>query len=190
MNFLLALILFLFSDLATEAHIINRDLEQGYTTVYLQIYLTDKLLPFLGLGLLANTSEKKVALLDIQWVLTGVLLVGLITGTQLHEHYHVEMANHIGMIITGSLLLFKIQANHKLINVILYSFGFSVGLEFGNMLINMQDFYVHVGLSFLLGLTILTILKNLYFDHRFLINLARSFGLLLILAGIILILLS
>ena len=174
-----------------SAHTISRDLEQTYSRAYLLLFILARLLPFVGLGILAFKTNTKGKTFQIRWQFFVCLLLGLIIGYHLHHGFSISILNQVGLIFIGVLLIFIKSTESKLIFGTFILFGSSLGFEYGRSFLHTENFMWFYILTLGAGSVIFTLLNNFRIigNPKFQIPL-NIFSLFLIVSGIVLVLLS
>lgn len=179
------------SSLDVFAHTINHDLEQTYSRAYLFLFILGRLLPFIGLGILAFKSNTIEKIFQIRWPFFICLLLGIILGYHLHHDFSVSIINQIGLIFIGILLIFTKNTQHNLISVTFFLFGSSLGFEYGSNFLHTENLMWLYIMTLGAGSIIFVLLNNVRIigNNKFLI-LLNIFSLFLIISGIVLVLIS
>lgn len=173
------------------AHTISQELEQTYINAYLPIFIVAKILPFIGLGILAFNTNVEGSILQIRWQFFVALFLGLGLGYQIHSDFTTSMMNKVGLILIGVLLIFIKNTEHKLIERAFYIFGLAIGFEYGRSFLHTESLLWFYILTLALGSVSFIILNNFRIigNPRLQIPL-NIFSLFLILSGLLLVLLS
>lgn len=173
------------------AHTINHELEQTYSEAYFQLFFISKLLPFIGLGILAFNPLSKTSGLQIRWPFFIFLGLGLIIGYHNHYEFSVSMLNKVGLAFIGGLLIFTKNTNHNVTKRAFPIFGLTLGFEFGGSLMHTESLMWFYILTLGAGSIIFMVLNNFRIIGNPRLQIPVTFfGLILILAGIALILLT
>ena len=174
-----------------SAHTISRDLELTYSRAYLLLFVLARLLPFIGLGILAFKTNTKGKTFQIRWQFFVCLLLGLIIGYHLHHGFSLSILNQVGLIFIGVLLIFTKSTEHKLILGTFLLFGLSLGFEYGRSFLHTENFMWFYILTLGAGSIIFILLNNFRIigNPKFQIPL-NIFSLFLIVSGIVLVLLT
>ena len=192
-HFLIPFILLfaMLSFIEAYAHTISRDLEQTYSRAYLLLFVLARLLPFVGLGILAFKTNTKEKTFQIRWQFFVCLFLGLLLGYHLHNDFSFSILNQVGLIFIGILLIFTKSTEHKLILGTFLLFGLSLGFEYGRSFLHTENFMWFYILTLGAGSGIFALLNNFQIigNPKFQIPL-NIFGLFLIVSGIVLVLLS
>ncbi len=187
---IMAILLALLVSAPTFAHTINQHMEQMYGIAYLPIFICARLLPFIGLGLLAHDSQKSNTF-QVHWRFFAALFFGLALGLNWHGGHFISMINNVGIIAIGILLLFVNKSSNKHLLKSFLIFGITIGYENGLFIEHSDDFrwmYISILAS---GVCLFLILNNIHFigNHKRKIFLNMA-GVIFILLGVFLVLLS
>lgn len=178
-----------YTDLA--AHTISHDLEQTYSKAYFQLFFISKLLPFIGLGILAFNTSVKGKVFQIRWPFFITLGLGLIIGCHNHYDFSTSMLNKLGLIFIGGLLMFTKNTINDLSKRGFFIFGISLGYEYGGNFMHTESLMWFYILTLSAGSIIFMVLNNIRIIGNPTLQVPLNiFSLFLILAGIALILLT
>jgi len=179
------------SSIDVFAHTISRDLEQTYSRAYLFLFVLARLLPFIGLGILAYKTTAEGKAFQIRWSFYVCLFLGLVLGYYLHHDFSVSILNQVGLIFIGVLLILIKNTDHKLISGTFLLFGSSLGFEYGSNFLHTVNLMWFYFLTLGAGSIIFILLNNIRIigNSKFQIPL-NIFSLFLIVSGIVLVLIS
>jgi hydrogenase/urease accessory protein HupE len=120
------------------AHTINQHLEELYGETYLPLFVLARLLPFIGLGMLAfNTNTKRF---KIKWYFIIVLAVGVFLGFFIEVDGFIYWFNNLSVIASGIILLTVTKSEKKWLYGLLVIFGITLGFEHGIYIAHTQAF--------------------------------------------------
>jgi len=192
--FLLSLLLLSFMLLIphlTLAHTISQHLEELYGETYLPLFIIAKLLPFIGLGMLSYDQGSS----KIPWKNQRMLLIGILPGIILsyftEDLQFLLIMNKVEILLFGFLLLIINRPKKFSIQMIILIAGISLGYEYGINTAHAREFkWLFISLL-LIGVSIFLVLNRFQFFRNGVMNLIRiSSGILLVVAGLIVILLT
>lgn len=177
------------TDLA--AHTISHDLEQTYSKTYFQLFFISKLLPFIGLGILAFNPSVKGKGFQVRWLFFITLGLGLIVGYYNHSDFSLSMFNKVGLIFIGGLLIFTKNTNQDLSKRAFFIFGISLGFEYGGNFMHTESLMWFYILTLCVGISIFIVLNNVRIIGNPKLQIPLNiFGIFLIPAGIAMVLLA
>jgi hypothetical protein len=181
---------FVFPVHGVYAHIINSNLGHSYGTIYTVLYFIAKVIPFIGLGILAQFPARKIGFSRILWEFLAMLGAGIVLGYHFHDYFATAYFNYFLTVIIGVLIIFysgkHTAAIRSLIILSCLPLGFEFGLHFG---------HADAWLSYMIAISMTSIaafmgfsLLFIKFDVRYR-WVQQTIGILLVIAGIFLILL-
>lgn len=173
------------------AHTISRDLEQTYINSYFPLFFLARILPFLGLGILAFNTKIQKQVFQLRWLFFVFLLLGLIIGYHVHHNFTTLIANKAGLIVIGALLIFTKNTMHDFVKGAIFIFGLSLGFEYGRSFLHSQDFLWYYVLSLGIGSLTFILLNNFRIIGNPKLQIPLNIlSLFLIVSGIVLVLLA
>lgn len=188
-SFIYVIAWLLYSDLS--AHTIPHDLEQAYGRTYLPLFFFVKLLPFLGLGILAFNTTAEGRVIQIRWQFFAAMILGLVLGYQLHNDMTTSMINKVGLVLIGILLIFTKNTNNRFIERSFFIFGATLGFEYGRHFLHTEDYMWYYVLSLITGNLFFILLNNFRIIGNIKLQIPlQIFSIFLIITGIILVLLA
>ncbi len=184
-------LIFFLSSNCVFAHTISHDIEQAYIKAYLPLFFLAKILPFIGLGILAFNANFSGRSLQIRWQFFAALFLGLVLGYQIHNDFTTSMLNKVGLIFIGVLLIFTKNTAHNLIKSTFYILGLTLGFEYGRSFLHTESFLWFYLLTLGLGSLSFIVLNNLRIIGNPKLQIPLNiFSLFLILSGLVLILVT
>lgn len=173
------------------AHTISRDLEQTYINSYFPLFFLAKLLPFIGLGVLAFNPNDEDNVFQFRWQFFAAMFPGLVLGYYLHNDFTTSMVNKVGLIFIGILLLFTKNTNNRAVVIVFFIFGITLGFEYGRHFLHTRDFMWYYAISLVVGSLTFILLNNFrIIGNPKLQAPLNVFSLFLIISGIVLVLLA
>lgn len=177
------------ADLA--AHTIGHDLEQTYSKTYFQLFFISKLLPFIGLGILAFDPSVMRKSFQLRWLFFITLSLGLLVGYFFHSDFSLSMFNKVALIFIGGLLIFTKNTNQNLSKSACYIFGISLGFEYGGDFMHTESLMWFYILTLSVGILIFIVLNNVRIIGKPKLQVPLNIlSIFLILAGIAMVLLT
>ena len=173
------------------AHTISQDLEQTYINSYIPLLFLAKMLPFIGLGILAFNSSAKGKIIQIRWQFFAAMFLGVVLGYNLHLDITTTMINKVGLVLIGALLIFTKNTNNRFVERAFFVFGATLGFEYGSHFLHTQDLLWYYVLSLGIGSLAFIFLNNFRVIGNPKLQLPLNvFSLFLIVSGIVLVLLA
>ena len=186
-SFIFVIAWLLYSDLF--AHTIPHDIEQAYSKTYLPLFFFAKLLPFLGLGILAFNTSAKGRVIQIRWQFFVALIPCLVLGYLLHSEMTTSMMNKVGLVLIGILLIFIKNTNNRFIERSFFIFGATLGFEYGRNFLHTENFMWYYVFSLGAGSLAFILLNNFRIIGNTKLQIPlQIFSIFLIISGIILVL--
>ena len=185
------LLLLSFIPHATFAHTISQHLGDLYGQTYLPVFIIAKILPFIGLGMLAYDQGKSRIPIKNHWmVFIGVSTGGLLSLIQENLDF-IFIMNNVGIVIFGLLLIFITTPNKQSIQLVLLLAGVTLGYEYGLNISHSIEFKWLFSSILAVGLVLFIVLSRVQFFKVGVRSVMRiSVGVLLVIAGLIVILMS
>lgn len=186
----LAIIHSMLISTSAVAHTINQDMEHMYGTAYMPFFICARLLPFVGLGLMAHDPLKSKSF-QINWRFFLALIFGTALGFVWHGGHSVSMLNNMGIIAISMLLLFINSASNKYLLGSFLLLGLTIGYENGLYISHSEHFrwmYISIlggGICLFLGLNNMYLVGNPI--RKIWLNIA---GIAFLVLGIFIVLLS
>lgn len=175
----------------TFAHTISQHLAELYGQTYLPVYIVAKILPFIGLGMLAFNQGKSSIPFKNHWILFMGISLGAILSFLNETLDFIFMTNNVGIVISGLLLIIITTPNKQIIQLILVVAGVTLGYEYGINISHSMEFKWLFSSILAAGLTLFMVLSRIQFFRVGVRSMIRiSAGLLLVIAGLIVILMS
>ncbi len=173
------------------AHTIGQHLEELYEKAYLPLFVLVRLLPFIGLGVLAGSHRLKNYPIKYSWLFLFSIVTGLIFGTFVDGGNIIPMINKVGIIFIGFLItLNKNVAAHGLISILIL-FGLTLGFEYGMYMAKTHEFREFYIILLMAGILLFAVMNLLYrFKYGKRKILQYGIGTLLITGGLIVLLLT
>jgi hypothetical protein len=172
------------------AHIISSDIGHSYGTIYTVLYFIARIIPFIGLGILAQYPARKIGFSKLLWEFFAMLGAGIVLGYHFHDYFSTAYLNYFLTVVIGFLIIFY-SAKHttairSLIILSCLPLGFEFGLHFG---------HVDAWLNYMIAICLTSIAAYMGFSQLFMKLDVRyrwvqqTMGMFLIIAGSLLILL-
>lgn len=183
--------LLVISTHSADAHAINKHLEELYGASYLPFFIFAKLLPFIGLGLLAKKLTLSITNPQMPVFFILGITIGLVTAFQFEGFESAFLINNISIILSGILLLIPGNITNRLFVGLLLFFGLTLGYEHGLYLSHAHKFTWLYLLILGSGIAVFAVLS--FFPERkvkFRKAVLQSVGVFLILCGITAVLLT
>ena len=186
-TFLIAML----SSIDISAHTISQDLEQTYIKSYFPLFFVAKMLPFIGLGILAFNTNVEGKVLQIRWQFFVAMFFGLILGYYMHNDFTTSMVNKVGLIFIGGLLIFTKNTINGVVKGAFFIFGLTLGFEYGKSFLHSESLLWFYILTLVTGGIIYIFLNNIRIIGNPMLQIPLNiFSLFLIISGIILVLLT
>lgn len=173
------------------AHTIPHDLEQSYINTYLPLFFFAKLLPFIGLGILAFNTSLKGRSIQIRWQFFVALALGFALGYFTHTEFTTAAINKVGLVLIGILLIVAKNTSTRFIEIFIFAFGATLGFEYGRYFLHTEDFIWYYVLSLGAGGLVYILLNNFRIIGKTKLQMPlQIFGVFLILSGLLMVLLT
>jgi len=173
------------------AHTISQHLEELYGESYLPLFIIAKILPFIGLGMLSSNKGNSFLSLKNYWMFIVGICLGVLLSQWSHELNYFFIANNLGIVIIG-LLLLVMNLRHKIfIQLFVLLAGCTLGYEYNLNIVHADEFrWLFISL-FLAGIAIFLILNQIQFYKQGANSIIRiAAGFLMVIAGLIVVLLT
>ncbi len=148
----------LFLSLPIYAHTINQQIEELYGQTYLPLFILAKVLPFIGLGLIAYKTNEIKKWPQVRYPFLVALFIGITIGMAAEVGNTAMIVNTLSPIIIGILILFVKNTANKKFDVLFILMGISLGIEHGMMISHAHEirwlFISLLALGFLLFITL------------------------------------
>jgi len=183
-------ILLLLSSSSLYAHTISSSLGHSYSSIYVIIYFASRVLPFFGLGILANYPARQLGYSRMFWAFITILGIGILLGYLFHDYLSTSYFNYFLTVGIGVLMIFYAGKFPLAIRSIIVLCCLPLGFDFG-MHFNHADAWLGYMIAILLfaiaafmGMSKLFMKRN---NHYLWVQ--QTLGGLLVMAGVLLILL-
>jgi len=183
-------ILLVFSSSSLYAHTISSSLGHSYSSIYVIIYFASRVLPFIGLGILANYPSRQIGYSRMLWEFFTMLGTGIILGYLFHDYLSTAYFNYFLTVGIGVLMIFYAGKFPLAIRSFIILSCLPLGFDFG-MHFNHSDAWLGymiailiVAMAAFMGLSKLFMKLN---NHYLWVQ--QTLGGLLVMAGVLLILL-
>lgn len=192
-HFLILILLFIvfIYPTSSNAHTISQHLEELYGQTYLPLFIIAKLLPFIGLGMLANATKSSQKNMGNQWFFILAIIAGIAIGYYFDVLQTLLVANKMSILIVGVLLLILNRPINFIAKILMIFFGCSLGYEYGLNIAHAVEFKWLFLLLLSIGISIFLTLSRFHFFKKGIYSTIRiSVGIMLVIAGLIVILLT
>jgi len=117
-------------------HTIGSSLGHSYGTVYTILYFIGRIIPFIGLGILAKYPARQIGYSAILWQFIATLGTGIVLGYHFHDYLSTAYFNYFLTAGIGFLMLFYTGkypfAIRSIILLCCLPLGFDFGLHFNH----------------------------------------------------------
>ncbi|MDZ7608464.1 MAG: hypothetical protein U5K79_23405 [Cyclobacteriaceae bacterium] len=130
-HFLLLLMVALAPHLAF-AHTIDSSLGHSYSTVFVVVYFLARILPFVGLGIMAKYPARQMGYLKFSWQFIAMLGAGIVLGYHFHDYLSTAYFNYFLIVAFGFLMYFNSGKHPAAIRSMILISCLPLGFDFGS----------------------------------------------------------
>jgi hydrogenase/urease accessory protein HupE len=171
-------------------HIISSDIGHSYGTIYTVLYFIARIIPFIGLGILAQYPARKIGFSKLLWKFFSMFGAGIVLGYHFHDYFSTAFFNYLLTVVIGFLIIFNSGKHTTAIQSLIILSCLPLGFEFG-----LHFSHADAWLSYMIAICLTSIAAYMGFSYLFMKLDVRyrwvqqSIGVILVIAGIVLILL-